>query len=587
MKKKAALIHFITVAATVIAATCIASCGGVAAGDHEGTASPGPSPAAPSADLSSLTVSSGTLNPSFSADETLYTVMVVNAVTSVPVSGTPADPAATVSAPVTIDSLVASVPQMATITVTPVSGTAKNYRVLVTRAPDYPAGTPIYVNRANADDGDGTETDPFRSLQNAVNIAPDGAEIRVAQGIYEENIVLNGNRSVTIQGGYQSARFDVRDPETYVTTIRGDGSAPVVSMQFTGGVYDPRIAVLVDGFTVTGGTHGLYFDSAGNGGKMDLAISNNVIEGNGATLSGEGLLDAWGGGILSGGSGMVASITGNVIRNNVSGKGAGICVHLETVTDERIYIADNLIEDNVAHADHGGGVYLSFLRGTFENNLVRRNRIGETAGYGWGGGMIVDGGMRDEYSDEYFVTLRGHVFAGNFAPTLGGAVFVDEGANVRMSRELYYGNRIDDGGHRGGAALYVDGPRATADARVELSYCTFADNTGVADSFGNAIYAEVADNGLPAIDALVEADHCIFWGNASADQEDLSDFYAERDGTGRRASIAVTNSAYQSGCAGSGDFHATGCSTVDPEFVDPASGNYDSSVYDDLGAFAG
>jgi formylglycine-generating enzyme required for sulfatase activity len=87
------------------------------------------------ADLSGLSIDSGTLNPIFSSATTAYTVNVANTVSSITVTGTKADTNATVTSPVTLGDLVVGVAQTATITVTAQDGTTtKAYTVTVTRA---------------------------------------------------------------------------------------------------------------------------------------------------------------------------------------------------------------------------------------------------------------------------------------------------------------------------------------------------------------------------------------------------------------------------------------------------------------------
>jgi mannan endo-1,4-beta-mannosidase len=91
------------------------------------------------ANLSALTVDSGTLSPDFAVATTTYSVSVPYAVVSVTISGTPADTHAVVSGSVTLSDLVTGVPQIATITVTAESGATKVYTVEVTRTVVPPA----------------------------------------------------------------------------------------------------------------------------------------------------------------------------------------------------------------------------------------------------------------------------------------------------------------------------------------------------------------------------------------------------------------------------------------------------------------
>lgn len=92
--------------------------------------------APPSSDatLSDLTVSSGSLSPTFAAGTLAYTVNVENSVTSVTVTGAKNDANATITPPITLSNLVVGVVNTATITVTAQDCmTAKAYTVTVTR----------------------------------------------------------------------------------------------------------------------------------------------------------------------------------------------------------------------------------------------------------------------------------------------------------------------------------------------------------------------------------------------------------------------------------------------------------------------
>lgn len=108
--------------------TVVMGCNPASAGGGAGN---GPST---NADLSALTVSSGTLSPAFAAATTNYAVTAANTATTVTVTGTKADTSASVDAPQTLSNLVVGVAQTATITVTAQSGATKAYTVAVTRA---------------------------------------------------------------------------------------------------------------------------------------------------------------------------------------------------------------------------------------------------------------------------------------------------------------------------------------------------------------------------------------------------------------------------------------------------------------------
>jgi sulfatase modifying factor 1 len=110
---------------TLVLAVALSGCGG-GNGGGGGTKSN-------NADLSALTVSSGTLVPQFDPAITGYTVSVANNVTSVTVTGTKADANASVSGPETLSNLLEGETQTAPIIVTAQNGTTKTYTVAVTR----------------------------------------------------------------------------------------------------------------------------------------------------------------------------------------------------------------------------------------------------------------------------------------------------------------------------------------------------------------------------------------------------------------------------------------------------------------------
>ena len=103
--------------------------------------------------------------------------------------------------------------------------------------------------------------------------------------------------------------------------------------------------------------------------------------------------------------------------------------------------------------------------------------------------------------------LSGNLVTGNVAPLLGGAVFVDEGAEVWLDHELYTGNQTLTEWVRGGAALYVDGAWDGTPSIARIRSSTFAYNLSPGTNGGNAVYVE---------GSTVEVVDSIFWGNSGA-----------------------------------------------------------------------
>lgn len=445
------------------------------------------------------------------------------------------------------------------------------------------SGAVVHVDASNTGVEDGTSARPFATIGEAVAFAASGDWIKVAEGEYRENITIPGTKGLFLMGGYQRGNFNVYDPDGYPTLIRGSGDEPVIGLSFSGGP-GADIVFLVQGFHLTGGQRGVRVASEGGGGSIAVDISNNRIYENGGLGTG----DDYGGGVSV--DGCPATVRDNVIRDNRCGKGAGLAIQYLGIDPGPggVVVSGNLIEGNIALADHGGGVYLALREGRVTGNVIRGNRVGDAsypgaADYGWGGGMIIDGGAFDGYDDSIRVELSGNRFIGNYAQSIGGGLFVDEGANVRVVGDIFFAN-ASSAGDKGGAAFHADGLRRSADARTELSYCTFAGNRGEGSMLGNAIHITGDAEGGMAHGSVVLADHCVFWDNLAAGQPNQAEFFLGED-----AFLSLESSAYQHGFTGSGEHSVSGCSTADPEFasLDPESPDFlRSGVYADRGAFA-
>ena len=327
--------------------------------------------------------------------------------------------------------------------------------------------------------------------------------------------------------GYASGtggNFAGRDPASHVTTIHGDGSTGTVRFYRT--TYDEPDPSLVDGFTITGGRHGVLMDTASWPRPEQITVSNSIIEGNGVTDE----YDHLGGGVLL--SGNWITLSGNTIRNNHAGRGGGVGGAAGVTLEE------NLIENNVSHGDHGGGLYLGGS-GTIRGNRIYGNVTGGELGYGWGGGGLIFGNF-------FFF---GNDIAFNAAPSHGGGLHIDEGGCVDFSRDLIRANMTTESWAGGGAGLAVDDGEGLPSC-ASLYFCTVACNTSPGTNGGNGVYATGASS--------VVVQNTIFWGN------DASDFYA----FGPEAVIDVSYSLSAEQPPGAGNIAS------DPLFADPHGGDF-------------
>jgi hypothetical protein len=384
---------------------------------------------------------------------------------------------------------------------------------------------------------DGSAQHPFATLQAAIDVAGDGQVIAVAAGTYPENVRVQ-DKAVELYGGYAGGAggdFTARDPEANVTHLLGDGEDAVVTLLNAG-------TSVVDGFLITGGSRSVaelpwYFRGGGvyaSGGAPTIA--HNVIEDNDARTAAPPDEVTSGGGIFAGDSDI--SILDNLIRDNSAGHGAGIAI-----AGGSVVVRGNTVQENVGDGDHGGGLYIAEANAEVVGNLIARNEVGRDLGYGWGGGLIAFGAGAQ-------ATLSFNVVTGNYAPSIGSGVFIDDGAQAVLEHELIYGNECADAG---GAGVYVDGAGeggpGEPGSTVSISHSTVAGHDCAGEIVGNGLFVE----GNSTVAVL----NSILWGNGG------SDFWAE-DGS----QLTVTYTLSEEGAPGTGNLSA------DPLFVDAARGDY-------------
>lgn len=378
---------------------------------------------------------------------------------------------------------------------------------------------------AAAGGGDGSAAAPLTAVGAALTAARDGDLVLVAAATYAEDLSVAG-QAIRLYGGFASGGdFQTRDPDANPTILRGSGDTAVLILSDAG-------ASIVDGFRITGG--GGRFDgfrTEGGGIWIDggeVAIAHCVIDGN--VAEGTDSFDR-GGGISAYGT---VAIVDNLIRDNRSARGAGLFVAGVA------HIAGNRIEDNLGSGDHGGGLFLTGPSLLVEDNLIAGNEIGRALDYGWGGGVIVD-------AVGTTATLRRNTWTDNYAPTHGSAIFFDNGAEGTVDHELVYRNQCSDSG----SALYVDALDDSGDngSHVVFSFVTVADHACPGGE-GHGLYIE-------GVASTATVEDSILWNNGDQTFD---------DGRG-----VATFTRTLSDELLPGDDNAV---ISDPEFVDPAAGDY-------------
>lgn len=354
----------------------------------------------------------------------------------------------------------------------PLSGFAATAATIAALAASFPASAAeFYVNGASdTNPATGTQNAPFRTVQDAIDAAADGDEIRVAEGTYVENLLVQG-KDLILRGGYSPTW--TRDIDENVTTLEGAGGDSVVTLL--------ECNSTVDGFRITGGegsTQELPFARRGGGlycRDGTFVIENNVIENNDIRSEVPPVDGNYGGGIYVTSSPSV-TIRNNVIRENIAARGAGVSVECDELLAE-----GNTVAANVGVGDHGGGLYLACREGVVTGNTFRGNEIGRELGYGWGAGVILfNVGNSAEFSF--------NVYTGNFSAGFGAGIFVDEGAEATIHHELLYDNVAPDGCDSL-SAIYVDGGEGGG-SRVTIDHCTVVGTQCGVTSTGSGLAVE-------------------------------------------------------------------------------------------------
>lgn len=171
----------------------------------------------------------------------------------------------------------------------------------------------------------------FQTIQAAIDAASPGFTIRVAQGVYTENLTVG--KPVTLEGGYEPVGW-VRSLVDYETIIDGGKNGTVV--KFVEGSDDS----VLDGFTVQNGKA-----KRGGGvfvGGTQVTIRSCTVVGNSAQEVGGGVMIAWG---------SKAIVQSNQILSNTSHDwfGSGLAIVLAEVL-----VDSNLIAYNASGKDMNG-----------------------------------------------------------------------------------------------------------------------------------------------------------------------------------------------------------------------------------------
>jgi hypothetical protein len=294
----------------------------------------------------------------------------------------------------------------------------------------------------------------YSTIQSAINEANDGDTILVAQGTYNENIIINKYTNIKLQGGWNK-NFTTKIDNNTLTIIDGGGYGSVFNINAYSNI---SIILEIEGFTIQNGISenggGINAGSSGEDSYLSLTMKNNSIKGNQSSNDGGGV---WayasgtgakteltlsndvisenksreGGGIaaasMSGGH-LTVSFFNNEITSNLGTEfAAGIWLNGSAGSTTMATLSYNIISSNSGPSLDGGGVaaYASDANASttisMNNNFVTKNSAGYGGGiffYSWGPSAIID------------VILSNNIVACNHASEAFGGISFSSGGNA-------------------------------------------------------------------------------------------------------------------------------------------------------------
>lgn len=289
----------------------------------------------------------------------------------------------------------------------------------------------------------------YTSIQEAVDDAAPGTDIKIAEGFYTDVHVRNGitqvvyiSKSLNLLGGYIPGSWDTYDLVVNTTFVDAGG-------QGRGIVITDEASVWLNGLYVTGGDatglaggppHG--YDGVGGGIYVNgalVSLDYCTIYDNVATTQG------WGGG----GGAYLYNASGSLMFNtfhsntastgtygDIAGEGGGLAM-----AESNVNLYGNIFQSNTASiADDGigGGLYVEGGSPTLENTSVQANVASATT-RGDGGGIYL-------FSTD--AELVNTVVVDNVSgvyPDSEGAGLALEWANPRLKHTTIHGNTGGDG----------------------------------------------------------------------------------------------------------------------------------------------
>ncbi len=479
----------------------------------------------------------------------------------------------------------------------------------------YMAERSVYVDAGNTDMEDGSQAHPWSSIREAVDNLPIATPryVFIAAGYYNERIQIVESDIQFIGAGPLETTVDALGSMQLSVESQGFvGRGPVFFIG-QGGRYGAVSNILISGLTITRGTvdDDIGCGIFGDAGNRDLDINTCIIDHNGGY---------YGGAIWLQKTNHDVRIWSNTISNNGCGGGysGGISVNDEPEYGPHHGEPEHIVDDEIPGCppgtyeifnnhlfrnfspDYGGAISLYEVK---DHLIIAGNLIEDNHADDHGGAVF--------FEDSGPIELYGNIIRRNSNFDDGGAIsfedVTDHNATVRVHHNVIAMNWADDHGEnrvRGGAIALDD----TFYAEIHSNTIVSNVAAGSKDPVGGAIDAERHGHEYNGMEPLgrdfapgfsdAKIYNNIIWNNLRlkydqkphSDEEDLDwrfginhvwtpdNFHVDDPAVQPESESHLNSEAFsvvEFNCIDSGEYaDRTGNVSVDPQFVDPDSGDW-------------
>lgn len=339
-----------------------------------------------------------------------------------------------------------------------------------------------FVAQTGADTGTCTDSaQPCKTINYALSQAVEGGEIRIAAGLYKEQIQMT--KPVSLTGGFTLANWITPNWVANKTILDGQNTYRPLTIHADN--------VRIDGFTIRNG------NATGNdpvGGGLFIG-SVNVVDR--ATL-------------------VNLRLENNVASTKDSGDGGGLAVAMGNtfqipgqLTLSNVTVVNNTASTGSLGSSGGGmsisGVGNSPLNVTMTNVTVQDNTAGnDFSSAGGGMALSLNGGTATIRQSRIINNHAAKIKTFLGGPTRGGGINLSGGSLV-LENVLLAGND----GERGGA-LWVESGNNAPNTSIKLNYVTIADNNRAPGAAEDAIRIDGVQANLVLSNTLISGNSVAF-----------------------------------------------------------------------------